>query len=60
MQAPFLMLENDFDGLVTSINKATALSPESTGTYLNQVADNLIELVQADQAIDVLTKLTVY
>jgi tetratricopeptide (TPR) repeat protein len=60
MQAPFLMLENDFDGLVTSINKATALSPESTGTYLNQVADNLIELVQADQAIDVLTKLTAY
>ncbi len=58
--APFLMLQNDFEGVVTAVNKALALSPEKSREYLARIADNLIELASPDQAMHVIRQLTLY
>lgn len=60
MQAPFLMLDNDFDSVVKSVDRALALAPEQTRQYLAQIADNLSELAKPDQALDVIKALKAY
>lgn len=60
MQTPFLMLKNDFDGVVKAVDTALGLAPERARHYLTQVADNLSELAQPEQALDVIKQLKAY
>jgi len=60
MKAPFLMLQNDYQGVVTSVNKAIELAPEQSRQYLAQIADNLSELAESQQALAVIEQLALY
>lgn len=60
MQAPFLMLQNDYQAVVTSVDKALALAPERAREYLTQVGDNLSELTEAGTALDTIKQLNAY
>ncbi|MFW5426936.1 MAG: tetratricopeptide repeat protein [Methylophagaceae bacterium] len=59
-RAPFLMLQNDFDGVVEAVNIALKLSPDRSREFLSRVSDNLIELASADQAMHVIEQLELY
>lgn len=59
-RAPFLMLKNDFVGVVEAVNTALKLSPERSREFLSRISNNLIELASADQAIQVLEQLDLY
>jgi len=60
MQAPFKMMEGDFDAVVKSVDTALNLAPENSPQYLVQVADNLSELVKPEQALSVIEQLELY
>ncbi|WP_438970621.1 tetratricopeptide repeat protein [Methylophaga sp.] len=60
MQAPFLMLEEDFDGVVKVTNKALALEPEKAEQYLARVSDNLTDVASAEQALGTIEQLDLY
>ncbi|MBL1321313.1 MAG: tetratricopeptide repeat protein [Methylophaga sp.] len=59
-RAPFLMLQNDFAGVVDVVNTALELSPDRSREFLSRVSDNLIELANADQAMHVIEQLDLY
>lgn len=58
--APFLMLQNDFDGVVTSVNTALTLAPEKSREYLTRISNHLIELVNPDQGRQIVERLALY
>lgn len=60
MQAPFLLLNNDFDGAVKSINKALALAPEKKKEYLVRISENLVEVAKPEQALALIQQLDLY
>jgi len=60
MQAPFKMMEGDFDAVVKAVNTALSLAPEQAQQYLARVADNLSELAKPDQALSVIEQLDLY
>lgn len=59
-RAPFFMLQNDFDGVVTLVNTALKLAPEKSREYLTRISNHLIELANADQGRHVLAQLDFY
>lgn len=59
-RAPFLMLKNDFAGVVEAVNTALKLSPERSREFLSRISNNLIELASADQAIQLIEQLDLY
>jgi tetratricopeptide (TPR) repeat protein len=60
MQAPFLIMQNDFDGLTASINKSIRLAPDKKAIILAQVADALSELADAEFGLKTLKYTEVY
>ncbi|PHS22392.1 MAG: hypothetical protein COA83_11805 [Methylophaga sp.] len=58
--APFLILQNDFDGVVTAVNTALKLSPDKSREFLSRISGNLIELASVDQAMRVIEQLDIY
>jgi len=60
MQTPFLLWEEDFDGVVKAINKALALDPEKKNEYLARVSESLTETATQEQALDTIEKLNLY
>ena len=60
LQTPFLMLQGDFDGVITAVNTALSLAPEKTAGYLAQVSENLNILAPHEPALNVLSQLQVY
>jgi tetratricopeptide (TPR) repeat protein len=60
MQAPFLMLKNDYAGAVTAIDKALELEPDKKQQYLIRVSENLAEVAKQDEALSTLKKLSLY
>jgi tetratricopeptide (TPR) repeat protein len=60
MQAPFLMLKNDYVGAVNAIDKALALEPDKKQQYLIRVSENLAEVAKQDEALATLKKLSLY
>jgi tetratricopeptide (TPR) repeat protein len=57
MQAPFLMLKGDYDGVVASVNKAIALSPVDGPEYLTRLTQTLTELAPPEQGMQVYEQL---
>lgn len=60
MRAPFLMIQNDLDGVVKSVDKALELAPENSPQYLAQIADNLSEFTKPKQALSVMERFKLY
>lgn len=60
MQAPFLMIDKDYDGAIKAINKALALAPEKEQLYLVRVTENLAEVASPEQALATVKQLDVY
>lgn len=60
MQAPFQMMEGDFDAVVKSVDTALGLAPEKSSQFLAQIADNLSELARPVQGLAVLKELALY
>jgi len=60
MQAPFLMIQNDWDGVVKSVDTALDLAPEKSPQFLAQIADNLSEFTKPEQALSVMEKFKLY
>lgn len=60
MQAPFLMIQNDFEGVVRSVDTALDLAPEKRLQYLAQIADNLSEFAKPERALSVMEKFKLY
>lgn len=60
MRAPFLMLKQDFDGVVEAINKALALEPAKAEQYLARISENLTEVAPPEQALETIQKLDLY
>lgn len=60
MRAPFLMLKQDFDGVVKAINKALALEPDKAEQYLARISENLTEVAPPEQALETIQKLDLY
>lgn len=59
-RTPFLILQNDFDSVVTLVNTALKLAPEKSREYLTLISNHLIELTNADQGRQVLEQLDFY
>ena len=60
LQAPFLMLQGDYDGVVTTIDTALELAPSMAHDYLARISDNLSELVKPEQALTILQQIQLY
>jgi tetratricopeptide (TPR) repeat protein len=60
MQAPFLMLKDDYAGAVAAIDKALELEPDKKQQYLIRVSENLAEVAKQDEALSTLKKLSLY
>lgn len=60
MQAPFLIMKEDYQGAVRAINKAIELAPDKKKTYLMRVMENLAEVAEPDEALDALQQLDAY
>lgn len=60
MQAPFLMLKDDYSGAVAAIDKALTLAPDKKKPYLRRVSENLAEVAEADEALSSLKQLALY
>ena len=60
MQAPFKMMDGDFDAVVTLVDTALGLAPEKLSQFLAQIADNLSELAKPEQGLAVLQGLALY
>jgi tetratricopeptide (TPR) repeat protein len=60
MQAPFLMLKGDYDGVIKAVDSALEWAPEKSKDYLDRVSGNLIELAKPEQALNVLQQLKTY
>ena len=60
LQAPFLMLQGDYDGVVKAVDTALELAPSMAHDYLTRISDNLSELVQPDQALTILRQIQLY
>jgi tetratricopeptide (TPR) repeat protein len=60
MQAPFLIMNGDFDNLIQSTNKSVSLAPEKTKLILAKVADNLSELAPSENGLNVLQSIDAY
>ncbi|HHA18505.1 MAG TPA: hypothetical protein ENK70_02240, partial [Methylophaga sp.] len=60
LQAPFLMLQGDYDGVVKAVDTALELAPSMAHDYLTRISDNLSELVQPDQALTILQQIQLY
>ena len=60
MQAPFLMLKGDYDGVIKAVDSALEWAPEKSKDYLDRVSGNLMELAKPEQALDVLQGLKTY
>lgn len=57
LQAPFLMIQGDYDGVVQSVDKALELAPDKSRQFLAQIADRLSETVKPEQALSVVKRL---
>ena len=60
LQAPFLMLQGDYDGVVEAIDTALELAPSMARDYLTRISDNLSELVKPEQALTILQQIQLY
>jgi len=60
MQTPFLMLKDDYDGVIKALDKALALDPENAPQILAQASDNLRDIATQEQALSVLQSLQLY
>ena len=61
MQAPLLMIQGDYDSAVKAIDAALELaSPEDARTFLARIAEQLTELVKAEQALKIFRQLKQY
>ncbi|MTI63543.1 MAG: tetratricopeptide repeat protein [Methylophaga sp.] len=60
MQAPFLMLKDNYQGAVNAVNKALELAPDKKKTYLIRVSENLAEVAEPDEALNMLKQLDSY
>ena len=60
MRAPFMMLEQDYDGVVTATNKALSLEPQKAAQYLTRLSESLTEVATPEQALSTIEKLDVY
>lgn len=60
MRAPFMMLEQDYDGVVTATNKALSLEPQKAAQYLTRLSESLTEVATPEQALNTIEKLDVY
>jgi tetratricopeptide (TPR) repeat protein len=60
MRVPFLLLEEDFDAVVKSVNQAISLAPEKTSQFLARVSENLTESTSQQQALSIIQQLDVY
>ncbi|NOQ81449.1 MAG: tetratricopeptide repeat protein [Methylophaga sp.] len=60
LQAPFFMMQGDYDTVISSVDKALNLAPEKSAQFLTQIADNLSEIAKAEQALSVVGKLELY
>jgi len=60
MQAPLLMIQNDMDGVVKSVDTALELAPEKSPQFLAQIADNLSEFTKPEQALSVMERFKLY
>ncbi|MDH5357559.1 MAG: tetratricopeptide repeat protein [Gammaproteobacteria bacterium] len=60
MQAPFLMLQGDYDAVVAAINTALELAPDKASEYLTRLSDNLNELATPEQALSVIKQIKAY
>jgi tetratricopeptide (TPR) repeat protein len=60
MQAPFLMMKDDYDAAVEAVDKALSLEPEKKEAYLKRFSENMAEVAEPDQALQSLGQLTAY
>jgi tetratricopeptide (TPR) repeat protein len=60
LQAPFLMLQGDYDGVIEAIDTAMELAPSMAHDYLTRISDNLSELVKPEQALTILQQIQLY
>lgn len=60
MRAPFMMMEQDYDGVVKATNKALSLEPQKTAAYLARLSESLTEVASAERALETIKKLDVY
>lgn len=60
MQAPFLMLRNDYSGAVAAIDKALELEPDKKALYLRRLSENLAEMAKADDGLSSMKQLALY
>jgi tetratricopeptide (TPR) repeat protein len=60
MQAPFLMMKDNYQGAVNAVNKALELAPDNKRTYLIRVSENLAEVAEPDEALTMLKQLDSY
>lgn len=60
MQAPFQMLNGDFDTLTKTLNTALNLAPEKSRDFLSRISDNLAEVASAEQALTTIKGLDGY
>jgi tetratricopeptide (TPR) repeat protein len=60
MQAPFLMMKDDYDAAVAAVDKALSLEPEKKEAYLKRFSENMAEVAEPDQALQSLSKLSSY
>ena len=58
LQAPFLMIQGQYDEVVKAMNKAIELAPERSALFLTRSTDNLSKIVQAEPALNILRQLT--
>ncbi|MCX4187012.1 tetratricopeptide repeat protein [Methylophaga sp. OBS4] len=60
MQAPFLMLDGDYDGVVKAVDNALALEPDKAKVYLDRISENLSEMADPEQALSTLEQLQLF
>lgn len=60
MQAPILMLNGDYDGVVDAVDRALSLAPDRAESYLNSITEHLGEIAEAEQALSTLQRLALY
>lgn len=60
MRVPFLLMEDNFPEVVTTMNKALALEPENKEKYLESLAANLSEKGDAERGLQTLLELDLY
>jgi len=60
LKVPFLLIDQKYDEVPKAINQALTIDPEKTDFLLSRLTDNMGKLIDADNALSIMTKLDVY